>query len=40
MMKPLTAGQKIVAYSALAMVAAWTAWGVFAIWMILMEGKA
>lgn len=39
MMKPLTAGQKIVAYSALAMVAVWTAWGVFAIWVMLTEGR-
>lgn len=39
MMRPLTPGQKVIAWSALAMVAAWTAWGMFAIWVILSEGR-
>lgn len=39
MIRPMTRGQKIIAWSSLAMVAAWTVWGVFAIWVILTEGR-
>ncbi len=34
-MKPLTRFQKIIAYASLAFVLAWTAFGVFAIWVML-----
>lgn len=37
MMKPLTPGQKIIAYSSLAFVLFWTVFGVFAIWLYLTE---
>jgi len=35
MMKPLKTYQKIIAYSSLVVVLAWTAFGIFAIWVIL-----
>ena len=35
MMTPLTKWQKVIAYSSLAIVLVWTAWGIFAIWIIL-----
>ena len=35
MMTPLTKWQKVIAYSSLAFVFAWTVWGFFAIWIIL-----
>ena len=34
MMRPLTKWQKVIAYSSLAFVLAWTGWGLFAIWVI------
>ena len=37
MMKPLTAIQKAVAYSALFFVFCWTLFGLFTIWLILTE---
>lgn len=35
MMTPLKKWQKVIAYSSLAVVLAWTVWGIFAIWIIL-----
>lgn len=35
MMKPLKTYQKIIAYSSLAFVLAWTAFGIFTIWVLL-----
>jgi hypothetical protein len=40
MIRPMTPWQKVVAWSALVLVAAWTLWGLFAIWVILSEGRA
>ena len=37
MMTPLKPWQKVIAYSALAMVGLWTLWGLFAIWVMLTE---
>jgi hypothetical protein len=39
MIAPLTFWQKVIAYSALAMVGAWTLWGLFAIWVMLTEAR-
>jgi len=33
-MQPLTRWQKVIAYAALAVVGLWTAWGLFAIWVM------
>ncbi len=35
MMKPLKPYQKVIAYASLAFVLAWTAFGIFTIWVIL-----
>ncbi len=35
MMKPLKTYQKVIAYASLVFVLAWTAFGVFTIWVIL-----
>lgn len=37
MMRPLTRMQKIIAYTSLAFVLAWTVWGIFAIWLLVTE---
>ena len=37
MMTPLTRWQKIIAYSALAIVLLWTLFGFFAIWLLLTD---
>ena len=37
MMTPLTLWQKVIAYSALAIVLLWTLFGIFAIWLLLTE---
>ena len=34
-MKPMTFWQKVVAYSSLAFVLAWTVFGIFTIWLLL-----
>ncbi len=39
MMTPLSFWQKVIAYSALAMVGLWTLWGLFAIWVMLTEAR-
>jgi len=39
MMTPLSLWQKIVAYSALALVGLWTLWGLFAIWVLLTDSR-
>ena len=35
MMKPMKPYQKVIAYSALAFVLAWTLFGIFTIWLLL-----
>ena len=35
MIKPMTFWQKVVAYSSLVFVLAWTVFGIFAIWVLL-----
>jgi len=37
MIKPMTFWQKVIAYSSLAFVFGWTVFGLFAIWIMLME---
>ncbi len=37
MIRPMTRLQKVVAFASLAIVLAWTAWGLFAIWVLLSE---
>ncbi len=37
MIRPMTRLQKVVAFTSLAIVLAWTAWGLFAIWVLLSE---
>ncbi len=39
MMTPLTRWQKLIAYSALALVGLWTLWGLFAIWVLLTDPR-
>jgi hypothetical protein len=39
MMLPLTRWQKIVAYTALAVVLLWTVFGLFAIWLIVTDPR-
>jgi predicted DNA repair protein MutK len=37
MIQPMTFWQKVIAYSSLAFVLAWTVFGVFAIWVMLAD---
>ena len=38
MLKPLTPGQKLIAYGSLLFILAWTLFGAYAIWLMLGQG--
>lgn len=39
MIQPMNWWQKLIAYSALAIVGLWTLWGLFAIWVLLTDPR-